>query len=116
MWDGSANDHAILVIGPSWVGDTVMAQCLFKALAHAVQQMIHTGKPPYPVERTLLVSGVLDAAMHARAEGKALATPQLEFAYRPVDFRAMREMGGSWKVVTEETPEPSKPARKRERV
>lgn len=78
---------------------------LFKALSHAIQQMIHTGKPPYPVERTLLVSGVLDAAMHSRAEGKVLDTPHLEFGYKPVDFRAMRETGASWKIVTEETPE-----------
>ncbi|HZU38136.1 MAG TPA: hypothetical protein VFA18_19595, partial [Gemmataceae bacterium] len=78
---------------------------LFKALSHAIQHMIHTGKPPYPVERTLLASGILDAAMHSRAEGKSLATPQLEFGYKPVDFRAMRETGASWKIITEETPE-----------
>jgi hypothetical protein len=78
---------------------------LFKALSHAIQHLIHTGKPPYPVERTLLVSGVLDAAMHARAEGKRLATPHLEFGYQPVDFRAMRETGASWQIITETTPE-----------
>ncbi|HLJ97894.1 MAG TPA: hypothetical protein VKU02_32325 [Gemmataceae bacterium] len=78
---------------------------LFKALAHAIQQMIHTSRPSYPVERTLLVSGVLDAAMHARAEGKSLATPHLEFTYQPVDFRALRERGASWKIITEDTPE-----------
>jgi hypothetical protein len=78
---------------------------LFKALAHAIQHMIQTGKPSYPVERTLLASGVLDAAMHSRAEGKSLATPHLEFGYKPVDFRELREMGASWKIITEETPE-----------
>jgi hypothetical protein len=78
---------------------------LFKALSHAIQHMIQAGKPPYPVERTLLASGVLDAAMHSRAEGKSLRTPHLEFGYKPVDFRALRETGASWKVVTEETPE-----------
>ena len=41
---------------------------LFKALSHAIQHHFRTGKAPYPVERTLLVSGVLDAAMHSRAE------------------------------------------------
>jgi hypothetical protein len=46
-----------------------------------------------------------DAAIHSRAEGKALATPQLEFAYKPVDFRALRETGASWKIITEEKPE-----------
>ena len=78
---------------------------LFKALAHAIQHMIHTSEPPYPVERTLLVSGVLDAAMHSRAEGKGLNTPHLEFGYKPVDFRSMRETGASWKMITEDTPE-----------
>jgi hypothetical protein len=78
---------------------------LFKALSHAIQSMFLTGKAPYPVERTLLVSGVLDAAMHSRAEGKALATPHLEFGYKPVDFQALRETGTSWKIITEETPE-----------
>src|SRR5262249_39355187 len=56
---------------------------LFKALAHAIQHLIRTGKPPYPVERTLLASGVLDAAMHSRAEGKGLTTPHLGFGYQP---------------------------------
>ena len=77
---------------------------LFKPLAHAIQRLIRTGKPPYPEERTLLASGVLDAAMHSRAEGKGLATSHLEFGYRPVDYRALRETGASWKVVTEGTP------------
>jgi hypothetical protein len=67
--------------------------------------MIRTSRPPYPVERTLLVSGVLDAAMHSRADSKGLATPHLEFRYDQVDFRAMRETGASWKMITEATPE-----------
>jgi hypothetical protein len=80
---------------------------LFKALAHAIQHMIRSGKPPYPVERTLLVSGILDAAMHSRAAGQALATPHLGFGYQPVDFRALRETGASWKKITEDMPEPA---------
>jgi hypothetical protein len=97
---GEANVRALhYYVGP-WKNRN-----LFKALAHAIQHMIHTGKPPYPIERTLLTSGVLDAAMHSRAAGKALDTPHLTFGYRPLDFRAMRETGASWKIVTEETPE-----------
>ncbi|HEY3787681.1 MAG TPA: hypothetical protein VGL71_02450 [Urbifossiella sp.] len=80
---------------------------LFKALAHAIQHHIRTGKPPYPLERTLLVSGILDASMHARAAGEARKTPHLEFGYRPTDFTPMREMGESWNLVTEDQPEPS---------
>ena len=52
---------------------------LFKALSHAIQHHFRTGKPPYPVERTLLVSGILDAS-HALAgrAGEVLKTPHLE--------------------------------------
>jgi hypothetical protein len=80
---------------------------LFKALSHAIQHHFRSAKAPYPVERTLLVSGVLDASMHSRAKtGEVLNTPQLEFAYEARDFAAMCEMGESWKIVTETTPEP----------
>ena len=43
--------------------------------------------------------------MHSRAEGKGRTTPHLGFGYKPVDFRALRETGASWKVITEDTPE-----------
>jgi hypothetical protein len=72
---------------------------LFMALSHAIQSFFRTGKSPYPVERTLLASGVVDAAMHSAAEGKPAATPHLEFRYAAQDFKAFRETGASWKVV-----------------
>ncbi len=79
---------------------------LFRALSHAIQDHFRHGRPPYPVERTLLTSGILDAAMDARAAGKAVATPQLDVAYAAQDFRAMREMGATWKIINEKTREP----------
>jgi hypothetical protein len=80
---------------------------LFRALSHAIQHFFRTGKAPYPVERTLLASGVLDTAMNSRAEnGKVMKTPHLEFAYQAQDFSAMREMGETWKIITEATPQP----------
>jgi hypothetical protein len=80
---------------------------LFKALSHAIQTHFRQQQAPYPIERTLLVSGILDAAMDSRlAGGKLLPTPQLDVAYAPKDFRDMREMGASWKIITDETPEP----------
>lgn len=80
---------------------------LFKALSHAIQTHFRQQQAPYPVERTLLVSGILDAAMDSRvAGGKLLSTPQLDVAYAAKDFRAMREMGASWKIITDETPQP----------
>ena len=82
-------------------------RCLFKALAHAIQHHFIHGRAPYPVERTLLVTGILDASMHSRHDGgKLMQTPELEFSYQPHDFRAMREMGSSWKIITEKTPQP----------
>jgi hypothetical protein len=79
---------------------------LFKALSHAIQTHFHEKKPPYPVERTLLTSGILDAAMDSRQAGKPVDTPQLAIRYAPQDFRGMREMGASWKIITEDMPEP----------
>lgn len=81
---------------------------LFKALSHAIQTFIRDAKPPYPVERTYLVTGMLAAAMDSRFERNApLPTPHLDFAYSPTNFRDMREMGDSWKIITENMPEPA---------
>ena len=81
---------------------------LFSALSHAIAYCFRTGQPPYPVERTLLVSGALDAAMRSHhAGGQPVETPELEFGYQPQDFRAFRETGESWQVVTVETPQPT---------
>jgi hypothetical protein len=52
-------------------------------LVHGIRQMIDTGKPSHPVERTLLVSGTLAALMESRYQGgKVLETPQLNVRYQ----------------------------------
>lgn len=80
---------------------------LFRALAHAIQVHFREGQSPYPVERTLLTTGILSAAMDSRFAGnRRLETPQLAIAYEPVDFTRVREMGATWKIITEDTPEP----------
>jgi hypothetical protein len=80
---------------------------LFRALSHAIQDFFQQKRSPYPVERTLLATGALDAAMHSRqAGGEPLPTPHLEFGYAAVDWRAMREMGRTWEIITPDTPEP----------
>ncbi|MDZ4687655.1 MAG: hypothetical protein SH850_21500 [Planctomycetaceae bacterium] len=81
---------------------------LFKALSHAIQTHIREQQVPYPIERTHLVTGMLAAAMDSRFEQhKRLATPHLDVAYQPRDFRALREMGDSWKIITEDQPQPA---------
>ena len=54
------------------------------ALMAQAERMFVTGKAPYPIERTLLTSGILAAAMQSRgADGKLLATPHLAVKYQP---------------------------------
>jgi hypothetical protein len=51
-----------------------------------IEEMFVTGKPTYPVERTLLTSGVLEAALDSRYQGHIrLETPHLDVAYRSYD-------------------------------
>ena len=50
----------------------------FGCLVKNIEMMFETGKPPYPVERTMLTSGILDFALESRIQGyKKLDTPQL---------------------------------------
>ncbi len=80
---------------------------LFKALSHAIQTHFRERRAPYPVERTLLVTGILAAEMDSRFQGgRAMDTPQLAIAYQPRDYRRMREFGASWRILTEDIPEP----------
>src|SRR5262249_25591171 len=45
--------------------------------------------------------------MECRFQGqKPVTTRHLEVAYQPVDFRALRERGATWKIFTPGTPQP----------
>ena len=52
-------------------------------LVGKIEELFETGKAPYPVERTLLVSGILESCLTSRLEGqKRLETPHLDVRYR----------------------------------
>ena len=52
-------------------------------LMNRVEGMFLTGQTPYPVQRTLLVSGVLESCLESRAAGnRRLETPNLGVSYR----------------------------------
>jgi hypothetical protein len=52
-------------------------------LVSKIEEMFETGKAPYPVERTLLVSGVLESCLASKIDGhRRLETPHLDVKYR----------------------------------
>jgi hypothetical protein len=54
----------------------------FDPLTYHIEQFFHTGRPPYPVERTLLTSTVLDLGLHSLKEnGRPISSPQLAVQY-----------------------------------
>jgi len=53
-------------------------------LVGKIEEMFVTGQAPYPAERTLLVSGVLEACLRSRAAGgERMVTPHLQVSYPP---------------------------------
>src|SRR5262249_6161025 len=74
-------------------GETKPSSCLFvlpqppgakyfDCLCAHIEKLIESGKPRYPMERTLLTSGVLAAAMDSRyRRGERIETPELDVRY-----------------------------------
>ena len=76
----------------------------FSELLQGIEHMVHTRTPAYPVERTLLTTGVLDRMMHSLhpQKGKRLPSPELAIRYKTP----------RWKFANEANP--TKPERTRD--
>ncbi len=78
---GDPKPHATWFVLPAPPGAR-----FFNPLTFYIEKFFTTGKPPYPVERTLLTSTMLDFAMRSAAEGgQVLSDPALKIAYTPPD-------------------------------
>jgi hypothetical protein len=76
-------------------GDKKPASCMFylpeppgakyfDCLVGNIEKLFDTGKPPYPAERTLLTTGVLDLALESHyRRGQRLESNELDIAYAP---------------------------------
>jgi hypothetical protein len=84
-------------------GEARPASCLFRlppppgarfmdALVFNIEKFLEHGKAPYPVERTLLTTGILDGVMTSHDKrGTRLETPELEVRYvAPADSGFLR--------------------------
>lgn len=59
----------------------------FTQLVKAIEKMMLTGHVSYPVERTLLTTGILDVLMTSHhSGGKRIETPHLKVEYKPSDY------------------------------
>jgi hypothetical protein len=71
----------------------------FTILLHRIESMMRDGRPAWPVERTLLTSGVLDALLLSHTRGdEVIETPHLKIAYQP-----------TWRWQEPPPPPPSRP-------
>ncbi|HEV2126172.1 MAG TPA: hypothetical protein VGW38_25735, partial [Chloroflexota bacterium] len=58
----------------------------FDAQVDHIERMVETGCAPYPLERTLLTTGLIDAVVTSRHEGgRRLETPHLAIRYAPAE-------------------------------
>lgn len=92
------------VVATEFVLDNSMSYSHFSYLTLNIQKFIVSGKPPVPIERNLLTSGIIDQGIRSLADGKIRETPFLDIKYnvegyesiRPVSPRPTGQSIGPW--------------------
>jgi hypothetical protein len=75
-------------------GGPLGAYAHFSYLSLNIEEMFLSGQPAYPVERAVLTSGVLEAALTSRHQGHSrVETPWLDLVYRSYDSLRWRPTG-----------------------
>src|SRR4029077_2221192 len=81
--DGSREPWSTQMYLPMPDGRTTLAN-FFSPQVNGIEQMMLTGKAPYPVERTLLTTGLTAAGVESLFLGqKRYETPHLAIRYQP---------------------------------
>ena len=81
--NGHAQPFSTQMYLPMPDGRTTLAN-FFSPLVNNMEKMFLTGKAPYPIERTLLTTGLTAAGVQSLASGGArLQTPHLAISYKP---------------------------------
>ncbi len=74
----------------------------FAYLLRAIDETFHTGKSAYPVERTLLTTGILDRVMHSLAnDGLRLETPELAVNYSAAEWPFANHPNSPLKLIAD---------------
>ena len=81
--EGHAKPFSVQMYLPMPDGRTTLAN-FFSPLVHNIEVMLETGKTPYPLERTLLTTGLTGAGVDSLFDGQSkVQTPHLAIRYQP---------------------------------
>lgn len=83
QWAFSARCAAGNVLAARFDSDLDRPFRHFGRLTENIERLVMTGEPPFPMERTLLTTGMIDLGMESLHRGTKLDTPELNIHYKP---------------------------------
>lgn len=76
---GAVRGPECTLAAEAWFSDPEHGNFTF--LVRNIENLVLTGRSPYPTTRTLLTTGVMEAALRARHERRTVPTPHLSLCY-----------------------------------